>query len=51
MIRYYFATIHMAAIFNDQMGQFIMCQGPLWAKFNVECTFRQSQGVHTGCSS
>ena len=28
-----------------------MCRGPLWAKFNAEYGFRQSQGVHTGCSS
>ena len=37
--------------FFDQMGQFIMCQGPLWAKFDAEYKFRQSQGVHTSCSS
>ena len=33
------------------MGQFIMCQGPLWAKFDAQYRFRQSQGVHTGCMS
>ena len=38
-------------IFFYQKGQFIMCQGPLWAKFDAEYRFRQSQGVHTGCSS
>ena len=37
--------------FFDQVGQFIMCHRPLWAKFNAEYGFRQSQGVHTGCSS
>ena len=37
--------------FFDQIGQFIMCHGPLWAKFNAEYGFWQSQGVHTGCSS
>ena len=32
-------------------GQFIICHGPLWAKFNAEYRFRRSLGVHTGCSS
>ena len=39
------------SFFFDQIGQFIMCHGPLWAKFRAEYGFRQCQGVHTGCSS
>ena len=34
-----------------QTGQFIMCHGPLLATFHARYRFRQSQGVHTGCSS
>ena len=45
------AFSYTRTFFFYQMGQFIMCQGPLWAKFNAEYRFRQSQGVHTGCSS
>ena len=37
--------------FFYQIGQFIMCHWPLWAKFNEEYGFRQSQRVHMGCSS
>ena len=37
--------------FFDQIGQFVMCHGPLRAKFNAEYRFRLSQGVHTGYSS
>ena len=37
--------------FFDQIGQFIMCHGPLWAKFSAKCRFWQWQGVHTGFSS
>ena len=44
-------AISQTAFFFYQIGQFIKCHGPLWAKFIAEYGFRQSQGVHTGCSS
>ena len=43
--------VHREIFLFDQIGQFRVCQEPLWARFKAKNKYRQCQGEPTGFSS